>query len=37
MTMGIRMRVAIYCIAAGVAGVAIGSRAYRSYTAPRRW
>ena len=34
MTIGIRARVAIYCIAAGVTGIAIGSRAYRNYTAP---
>jgi serine protease Do len=34
MTMGIRARVTIYCIAAGVTGIAIGSRAYRNYTAP---
>ena len=34
MTMGIRARVAIYCIAAGVTGIAIGSRAYHNYTAP---
>ena len=34
MTTGIRARVAIYCIAAGVTGIAIGSRAYHSYIAP---
>jgi serine protease Do len=34
MTIGIRARVVIYCIAAGVTGIAIGSRAYRNYTAP---
>jgi serine protease Do len=34
MTMGIRARVAIYCIAAGVTGMVIGSRAYHNYTAP---
>ncbi len=34
MTLGIRARIAIYCIAAGVTGIAIGSRAYHSYTAP---
>jgi serine protease Do len=34
MTMGIRARVTLYCIAAGVTGIAIGSRAYHNYTAP---
>jgi serine protease Do len=33
MIMGIRARIAIYCIAAGVAGIAIGSRAYHNYAA----
>src|SRR5271170_7574305 len=34
MTIGIRARIAVYCIAAGLTGIAIGSRAYHSYIAP---
>jgi serine protease Do len=34
MTIGLRARIVLYCLAAGATGVAIGSRIYRNYTAP---